>query len=326
MSQQQMLFLGGQEQEPKWFNSPVNIHVGTLSDVIQYIPDFDRQDFVLENKPDQLSHVNPRLDVIVRKPFRKDNTFIPIGIVSKEYVLVRHAEVVETARQVIEQFGIDPGCLKADLTITEYGERMALSLYLPPKYAFDPGDGNQLVMRLELFNSVEGSTRFRAMMGWFRLVCSNGLVIGVTQTEVRRRHIGDLSLDDLGSVLSSGVERAESEKENFRKWRKRPVLADVLVQWVNKDLKDRWSFKAAARAYHIACTGHDVEIIGHYKDQKPTTIETKQTRRVPGSPPKSKSLFDISQILAWLAKERRDVQEQLEWREQIPTILEPLMS
>jgi hypothetical protein len=228
----------------------------------------------------------------------------------------------------MRQFGIKPERVAADLTITEYGERMALSIYLPAKYAFDPGDGNELAMRLEFVNSVDGSTRFRAMMGWFRFVCSNGLVIGVTQAEIRRRHMGDLNLGDVGSVLSSGLERAESEKENFRKWREKRVSADRLRSWVDvdKELKDTWGFKAAARAYHIARTGHDVEIVGQYKDRMPTTIETTQARRVPGSPVPSKNLFDISQVLAWLAKERRDVQEQLEWREQIPDILKPLMS
>jgi hypothetical protein len=36
------------------------------------------------------------------------------------------------------------------------------------------------------------------------------------------------------------------------------------------------------------------------------------------------SLFaaDLRQVLAWLAKERRNVQEQLEWREQIPGLLD----
>ena len=41
------------------------------------------------------------------------------------------------------------------------------------------------------------------------------------------------------------------------------------------------------------------------------------------SPP---NVFDVSQVLAWLAKERRDLHEQLEWREQIPKLLAPLMS
>ena len=324
MRQQQMILPIGQDQ--KWFNSPVRFHKGSLTDIPQHIPDFDRQDFVLASKPDYPTQVNPRLHLIVRKPFRTDGTFVPIGIVSKDYVLVKHAEVVETAKEVMRQFGIEPERVAADLTLTEYGERMALSLYLPPKYAFDPGDGHELAMRLEIINSVDGSTRFRAMMGWFRFVCSNGLVIGVTEAQICRRHMGDLNLSDVGSVLSSGLERAKAEKENFSNWREHSVSPEAIVKWVEEDVRGQWGLKAATRAFHISRTGHDVEIVGQYKGQTPTTIETKQVRQVPGSPSKSKNLFDVSQILAWLAKGRRDIQEQLEWREQIPDILKPLMN
>jgi hypothetical protein len=45
---------------------------------------------------------------------------------------------------------------------------------------------------------------------------------------------------------------------------------------------------------------------------------------VAGCPQESRNLFDVSQVLAWLAKERRDVREQLESREEIPALLEPL--
>ena len=170
MSQQQMLLLPGQDQRSKWFNSPVRFHRGSLADIPQHILEFDRQDFALASKPDYPTQVNPRLDLIVRKPVRTDGTFVPIGIVSKEYVLVKHAEAVETATEALKHLGIKPTDVRADCTITEYGERMGLSLYLPEEYTFVPVDGNELRMRLECFNSVEGSTRFRVMMGWFRFV------------------------------------------------------------------------------------------------------------------------------------------------------------
>jgi hypothetical protein len=159
-------------------------------------------------------------------------------------------------------------------------------------------------------------------MGWFRFVCSNGLVVGVTQSDIRRRHVGDLNPGDVGRVLAAGLERGEAERENFRNWRARTVSAARLVPWVEKTLREEWGFKAAARAYHIAQTGHDVEIVGQYKERQPTTIETRRTVRIPGAPEQCGNLFDLSQVLAWLAKERRDVQEQLEWREQIPGLLE----
>jgi hypothetical protein len=216
--------------------------------------------------------------------------------------------------------------VRAELKITEYGERMALSLYLPDKFAFDPGDGHPLALRLECFNSVEGSTRFRALMGWFRFVCSNGLVIGVTRSDLRRRHVGNLAVSDVADVLQSGIQESEKEMENLKKWRHQQISPGDLVPWIEKDLREGWGCKAAARTYHIARTGHDVEIIGPYKGNTPITVPVRQAGQVPGVSEVADNLYDVSQILAWLAKERRDLQEQVEWREQIPELLEPLMN
>ena len=67
-----------------------------------------------------------------------------------------------------------------------------------------------------------------------------------------------------------------------------------------------------------------MEIVGQYKDNTPTTIPIRQAKAVPGAPKECRTLYDVSQILAWLAKERRDLQEQLEWREKIPELMESL--
>jgi hypothetical protein len=216
--------------------------------------------------------------------------------------------------------------VKADLKISEYGERMALSLYLPDKYGCDPGDGHPMALRLECLNSVDGSTRFRALMGWFRLVCSNGLIIGVTYSGVRRCHVGDLRLEDVGMVLRAGLKESETEKKNFELWRKATITLSRLTPWVDKNLREGWGFKAAARTFHIARCGSDAEVLGPYKSNTPSTIPMQETKRVPGAPKECRNLFDLSQILAWLAKERRDFQEQMDWREKIPDLMEPLMN
>ena len=38
------------------------------------------------------------------------------------------------------------------------------------------------------------------------------------------------------------------------------------------------------------------------------------------------TVFAVSQALSWLAKERREVQEQLEWKHQIPELIRPLLT
>ena len=183
------------------------------------------------------------MDTIVRKPTMDDPNFVPVGVVSKEYVLVPHPEVLNIAAKAIKAVNLPPADVKAELTITDYGERMALSLYLPENYSFDPGDGHPLALRLECFNSVDGSTRFRALMGWFRFVCSNGLIIGVTRSDVRRRHIGDIGLSDVEAVLISGIGESEKEKHNFEQWRKRVVQYNQFTSWIKEELIKGWGFK-----------------------------------------------------------------------------------
>ena len=315
-----------EEIRPKWFNSPVSFHAGSLSEIRQHIPTFERRSFGLIQPDNESSRLNKHLDTIVRLPFGDDTTFIPIGVVSKEYVLVPHHAVLDIATRALEAVNITPDKVDAELTITEYGERMALRLYLPEKYSFDPGDGHPMALRLECFNSVDGSSRFRVLMGWFRFVCSNGLIIGVTHADVRRRHVGDFRLEGVGAVLASGLKEFEPEKKNFECWRKAGITLKQLAPWVDTDLRKGWGFKAAARTFHIASSGSDAKVVGQYKDYTPTTIAMQETKRVPGAPRQCRNLFDLSQILAWLAKERRDLQEQVEWREEVPKLLASLLN
>lgn len=313
------------DRQPKWFHSPVTFHEGSLTDIHAHLPAFERRCFGVTQTESEQTRLNERLDTIVRLPFGEDKAVIPIGVVSKGYTLVPHTAVLDEATKALGAANIDPAEVQAELKITEHGERMALSLYLPEKYCFDPGDGHPMALRLECLNSVDGSTRFRALMGWYRFVCSNGLIIGVTRSDMRRRHVGDFHIEDIGVVLASGLAESESDKKNFENWRETPITLTLLALWAEGPLRKEWGFKAATRAFHIASTGTDVEIVGQYKGSTPTTIAVHEARAVPGAPKESRNLYDVSQVLAWLARERRDIQEQLAWRERIPGVMKSLM-
>lgn len=308
----------------KWFNSPVALYQGTLTEIEDCIPTFERHAFDLPTIPERLTRANGHLDTIVRLPFGDDDACIPIGVVSKNYELVQHTAVLRVATKALAAAQIAPTDVRADLALSEHGERMALSLFLPGRFTFDPGDGCPMALRLECFNSVDGSTGFRALMGWFRFVCSNGMIIGVTHADVRRRHLGDIQLENIQDVLTSGLAEAESEKTAFARWRSTPVTPDAIAAWADADLREVWGFKAAARAFHIAHSGRDAEVLGPYKGATPTSIAVRAADPVPGTPERCGNLFDLSQILAWLAQERRDIHEQLAWRAQIAGLMAPL--
>jgi len=74
----------------KWFNSPVTFHEGSLSEIRNHIPAFERRDFGLSEQGNEKFRPNARLDTIVRLPFADDKNLIPVGVVSKDYALVPH--------------------------------------------------------------------------------------------------------------------------------------------------------------------------------------------------------------------------------------------
>lgn len=290
-----------------------------------HLPEFERRSFALTQPEHQSSRMNEWLDMIVRKPCGEDQAFVPVGVVSKDYTLVQHTSIFDQAVTALEQQRIPMDEAECRLTLTQYGERMSLRIRFPSSFEIEFGDGHPMTLRLECFNSVDGSTRFHAHVGWFRLVCSNGLVIGVTSANLRRRHSGEIELEDLQRVLTSGIQESKTDRINFERWRKMLIQPIQLQNWADHDLRKAWGFRAATRVLHISRTGHDVEIIGPYKDKSPSTIPVRKGQKIPGAPAVSVSLFDISQNLAWLARDRRDVQEQLEWKQSIPQLMKVLL-
>ncbi len=311
---------------PKWLNSPVRKFTGGIAEIAGRLPEFERRPFALVQPDGRKIRAHGRLDQIVRQPVAGDADFVPVGIVSHDYALIPHARGLERAVRALEGAHIPPAEVTAELRLTESGERMALSLFFPPLYDFDPGDGQVSRMRLELVNSVDGSTRFRALIGWFRLVCSNGLVVGVATTRYRRRHVSDMTLDKIEAVLRNGLREAGRDKRQFERWRAEPVPEERLRRWVEEPLRKAWGYKSAARVYAIAQTGRDGRVVPPFDGSSPVHARLVNPRMVPGCPARSSNAYDLAQVLAWIVRERNDVQDQLRRRQDIPEMMRKLSS
>lgn len=326
--------------ERKWQASPVTCYRGPLDQVRKHIPTFERKTFgpallpavdyptdadgeLLFSKP--LSPgFNRFYDVIVRNPITSCEVEVPVGIVSRQYSLIQHQDLIDTTLSAVEKARINPSEIKAELDITEYGERMRLGLIFPKRYGMVLPNNDEMGLRLECFNSVDGSMKFMSVIGWLRFVCANGLVIGVADSYYRSRHNRYMDLSDIAAVLQGGIAATTKERELFLSWQEKELDDEKFTKWTNEVLAKRWGVKAAIRAWHITKSGKDVEQADPFEKGKPTEKQVKIVKPVPGAVLPGDSVYAVSQSLSWLAKERRDVQEQLEWKQQIPALLSPL--
>jgi Domain of unknown function (DUF932) len=270
-------------------------------------------------------------DAIVRLPLENTEAEVSVGIVRKSYKLVQHVDLFNLAIDAFQKAKVETKGIQATLKATPNAERIRLTLLLPDtdKFRFQISDTDHMKLRLELFNSVDASTRCVALLGWFRFVCGNGLVVGVTQTEVRRVHNSRLDMDAIGPVLSKGLKDAIKEKQTFERWLKLQVLPPALEKWVDGPLKKLWGVKAAARVYHVALDGRDVTLTDPFERAEPSQKSAEPGAFVPGSGISGGGVltaFGVSQALSWIAGKRTDILEQMNWKDEIPGLMRRLLA
>jgi hypothetical protein len=286
-----------------------------LPSVSQMLPCFDRGPF----------GVNDYLDVIVRRPFLEDSNFVPVASVSRSYVLVQHGAIAEALREAIERTGFSPDTLTADLTLSNYGERMHLDVRLP---AFDinPGDGHDMSLMVTCVNSVDKSCALEITVRWQRLVCSNGMMRN-EKSDLRRIHHTDwLTAENIAAYLSEQFEAAPGDVSVFKKWRETTVTLDEIDVWADTVVSARWGAWAAARTCHIALTGYDGVIADPFDKALPHERVVTSDTEVPGSCAPVENIFHLSQVLSWIANHRNTMEDRLSKNREIYDLVGPLVN
>lgn len=272
--------------------------------------------------------LNPYLDMVYRVPTRQGENPVPVGVVSKNYRLVDHHQVLRTVAEVLVDFDIDVSQLDVRGEWTVHGERARFSLILPSddRFSINLGEKDEMRFRIEIFNSVEGSCRLMAVAGWLRFVCSNGLILGTAVMQLRRQHRQELEIEELGKLLREALQSVDVDQQTVANWRARPINPSAVMAWVDNDVKQKWGLKGAVRVLSIAATGWDAEPKGDLKNRRPSEVATERTVEVPGINPPVSDAFGISQALTWVAGQRTEMQEDFEWRSHVPELMQLLLS
>jgi Domain of unknown function (DUF932) len=202
---------------------------------------------------------------------------------------------------------------------------MAFTVTLPERFDFDPGDKLMLNLRFHCVNSVDGQCRLKIMLGWYRFVCGNGMVVGTSRLSQKFVHDEYLKLPDLKGILTEGLKSAEQERKSLAKWLGTPVDGSRLDKWCDGPLRDEWGPLAAARVHFISMTGSDGRFAKQGERAPPHRKSMIRTEHVPGAPAKAENAYHVAQALAWVARSKKDMRDQLDGMVQIPKLMNALL-
>jgi hypothetical protein len=293
---------------------------GSLAVLKQHLPTFREAIFRMGPK----QSTNPFKKLIVRNPDESHRDELPIAAVSPTYRLVQHQEVIQECCDGLKDSGIDPDGLHCSLILSDFGEMMEFKILLPETFNFVPSDGHPLTLQVECFNSVDESCRLMVLMGWYRFVCGNGLIIGHSRVEFRNRHSRGLDLRPIRKILSQSLAEISRDLDRIKEWEVTEIRTDRLISWVDHVLAKRWNVSSAARVLNICRTGEDGEL--ESKNQRLLASERvfSRTNRVPGARFPVSNVFDVAQAMSWIASRRKHPEERIEWQLEIPHLLDDL--
>jgi hypothetical protein len=308
------------DEKVRWHARDVSFMAGRWDDLSERIPRFAVEDF----KASVDGPANPHLRAVVRMPVTVAERRIPVGVVSTTYQLAQHSDVVEMCLNGIRAHQIDASILRCEVGLTRLGEWMNFRAYFPEEFSCKPQDGNKLALRLECFNSVDGSSRLVILFSWLRLICTNGLVIRETKAALRDIHDENLNLQIIPHIVAEGLAKARADADRLRQWERSSIGLPRLDGWIDNYLAEKWGKKAACRALHICRSGSDVELLDPFAGGKPSERQIKLLRPVPGASKPAKNLYDVCQALSWIASQRNSADDRLEWQGHIPELIKNL--
>jgi uncharacterized protein DUF932 len=146
------------------------------------------------------------------------------SIVSRDYRLIRHEAAIEQVENAIaETHGL--GRHRISTEFYNGGGRMRRK-YVFTEISVEIQDGDEVNPEIQLLNSYDTAWPFIVILGAFRLICTNGLVIGKKFLHVRKRHVVDLDKIGLEEEVSTALERFLLQTDQWKTWADRQLTLE----------------------------------------------------------------------------------------------------
>ena len=161
----------------------------------------------------------PTKDTGYKFIMREDTNEI-ISCMTNEYNLIPNEQILDTAVPIMDKYGAE---LKEVRTFSE-GSRSQWTWNFPDS-TVDIGGGDYVNPTVTIKNSYDGSLEASAIAGAFRLVCSNGMVIGIILGKDSVKHSIWNKKFDFDEIITSVVKKTGAIfSEDF------PLLAETKVK------------------------------------------------------------------------------------------------
>ena len=150
----------------------------------------------------------------------REDTGQVLSCMTDEYKLVPNSQIVKAAEPILKQHKAK---LREAVSLGD-GQRSVWKWSLPESL-IEISKGDEMNPEVIIKNSYDGSLQVHILSGAFRLVCSNGMIIGnVIEKHNYKHNVGNANLDNLEEVILNVIEKTEEEGKRL------PLLKDTKLR------------------------------------------------------------------------------------------------
>jgi hypothetical protein len=128
------------------------------------------------------------------------------SVVSSDYELIRHEELIATVREVLRA-EIGMGNLEEEIKLTHNGARLYATWWF--RDTIEVVEGDEVRWGIRATNSYDASMGIFIELQGLRYVCSNGMTLPGWITKAKRKHLGAKTLDDVEAKLQQVLNNLE---------------------------------------------------------------------------------------------------------------------
>lgn len=180
-----------------------------------------------------------------------------ISVVSDDYKLVRNEEVFPELLGILNDMGIEHQIRRH--SIVNNGASAYLEVICPDEQ-FILGGKDKNCLRFILANSYDTTRSVSIILGAFRFICTNGMILGMAFASYRRKHIGEFDLSFSKDLFTDRIEQFRDNKHRWEKLYDQPldrITGHNRIDQIQKKLN--WGDRATNRVKDLWGINRDNE-------------------------------------------------------------------
>jgi len=139
------------------------------------------------------------------------------SIVSPKYRIVQHTEILEKIEETIAAH-IEYGSFQRKILTFDNGAKLQAKYTFPDVSVSIDNSSDLIHPSIEVRNGYDGIWNFGVLFGAFRLVCSNGLVIGQKVLNFHKKHFNPAQFFLKQDMLSDSMEQFSEQANIWKTW------------------------------------------------------------------------------------------------------------